>query len=526
MFVKSWLKTMSERAFGGLYHRAQFQDQSVHKVELVKELQELIPLFLSRAGDLFPDLSERERKALYNRLFQSSRVLQRLALERMKKGEEPEAENADLPLDGSAVFRDLLAQTVKLGLYLALAIGGKNQPLPTRKILASGIDASAEKVLGPLLQGLPADAVGWAIYTGLQFPRQKAFLEGLQTEDRAAGLSVPVFQPADILRVSRRFGKALLHLLRRGRFDRQSAYLLFSISLLLLETAGESRRVRRLLDSGLKAMVSLDEMDYLAHFRNSLLQEAGVAVVGAMHGFGVFGPHHAYSRYCLWGEDMRAFYSRTMDPENLVVTGSPGFFERIRKEERRKKDALSVFMQYVSPRNDWAYMRDQIRGAAEAIERSGKPLTLILKLHPRQTPKDRDRIRELVETLDVSVECLEDPSRNAEVLGRSLVAVTNYSTMGFESIAAGIPTLFFSRAREALVPMAGLVPSSRVREYDAYVTELAALLKDASKRRRLVKKEQTALTRIIARDTEAALQEVRSLLAEALESGEKDSKSP
>ena len=98
--------------------------------------------------------------------------------------------------------------------------------------------------------------------------------------------------------------------------------------------------------------------------------------------------------------------------------------------------------------------------------------------------------------------------------------------MGFESIAAGIPTLFFSRAREALVPMARLVPSSRVREYDAYVTELAALLKDASKRRRLVKKEQTALTRIIARDTEAALQEVRSLLAEALESGEKDSKSP
>ena len=405
MSVKSWLKTISERAFGGLYHRAQFQDQSVHKVELVKELEELIPTFLSRAEDLFPDLSERERKALYNRLFQSSRVLQRLAVERMEKGEESGTGNAALSLDGSAAFRDLLAQTVKLGLYLVLAAGGQEPAHPLQENSGFRHRRFRRKCAPTPFEGHPGGHRRLGHLYGIAVPpARKLFWKDFKRKTRRPGFRFrssnrPISCGFPVVS-----GKRFFIWFAKGRFDRQSAYLLLSISLLLLETAGESRRVRRLLDSGLKAMVSLDEMDYLAHFRNSLLQEAGVAVVGAMHGFGVFGPHHAYSRYCLWGEDMRTFYSRTMDPESLVVTGSPGFFERIHKDERKKKDVVSVFMQYVSPRNDWTYMREQIRGAAEAIERSGKKLTLILKLHPRQTPKDRDRIRELIETLGISVD--------------------------------------------------------------------------------------------------------------------------
>jgi hypothetical protein len=484
MYVLRWKRGQRVRL-----HPAEYREA---RLAISRTLREL-------AERRTPGLSENERNTLENRFFVVSRYCAALS-EMATQGASPRTVRSKLVLL-KAFVADAFASVAKWVLSFLLKYQtNRGQARKVEVVFAAYLPSLADYA-SHLLEILePKLDTAWAIYANKRVREQRRLKRRLDSLGRTAWMTAAEVHLRDSVKAFGRIGW-LSRQHSEYPFDR--AYVLATSFLLLTELEGEKRRAEALRSTGCRILVTQDDCDYLAAYRNRCLIESGVVVVGLMHGVGVYGPNFEYSHYCVWGGYFRdSLVALFQTPARILrVTGraranpAPTLWAN-----GSRGHGVTLLLQPIVPRNPRKHIVELVEGALEAV--ADTPSKVRIRLHPFQEWSVAAKMRQIVREYRDKAE-LVDPRDPVETLmAGSAICVTNFSTAGLEAIALGTATMFYCKAPGALVPMARYVPTCVVNRYEDYVAALRRLVTDQGAWEKLRSEEAGAISHFFADNPE------------------------
>lgn len=398
---------------------------------------------------------------------------------------------------------DLAAQATRIAIGVVFALRYRAVRPPPEARIVCGFGPPALMVAGQVRTAFPDAALALVLFPNADHGSQRAM---------ATAPDMPrCFLPAgySLLGLARCIGGFLTEVPRLLAFAatrKWGGYLAAVHCLTALELAAERRRCQLLAEARPRAIYAADDADYLAAYRATLLRRRQVAVVGMMHGIGVYGPNVGYSAYCVWGRYFEDLYRRNLwhGRESLRVTGTP--LASLSPPPEGSGTAVAILLQPECSRNSRADLTKMIGEVCRWAASQPRPLTVICALHPRAGRVEADQVQACLRAMPARCEVVTGIRGLAPHLPALVAAVTNFSTAGLDLIQSGCPVYFRCGGTRALVPVAEYVPECHCREPGELNRGLTGIALDPRKRLAFLAEEQKAVQEMYSPFDPVALQ--------------------